>query len=122
MANKPWFEYVGPCLDIIKRLAYQPTEAEKWCSAKSAGVFLDEHSLWVAARMCAVGPGEPTQKPYDHLRPVHGVHVHGRNFYGKEDKKYWCETVHPIEPTLSGMAVQRYKQITSKANCAESQV
>lgn len=120
VVNDPWYEYVGPCLEIIKRLAFNTKAAGKWCSAKSHGHFLDEHALWVAARLCAVGPGErvPVHQVLVH-RPVHGIHVHNRDFAGKDDQRYWCERVPQMIPTLSRFARNRYAQLNKKAHCEQ---
>lgn len=122
VVNDPWYEYVGPCLDIIKRLAYNTSAAGRWCSARSWGAFLDEHALWVAARLCAVGPGERVPDPCpNEMRPIHGIHVHGRNFFSMEDKRYWCERVPDMMPTLSGLATSRYTEMNNKAHCEQFQ-
>lgn len=119
--TRPWYDFVGPCLErIINGLIEEPALVRTYCSATSVGHFLDEHVLWMGARLCGVYPG--ADNPSFNMtrlsvpRPVHGLHVHNHDVE-PVDRHAWCSTIQRVLPYLEGLARHRYELANANAGC-----
>lgn len=92
-------------------------KAEKWCSTSSKGHFLDEHALWVAARLCGVNPGKRIDEGGNDIRPIHGMHVHNRYFLSDADRGFWCQIIPPLLEMVPKNILPRFLEMNQRANC-----
>ena len=116
VAWEPWVQLVGPCIRKASRTLASDGVSD-WCSAKQG--FLDEHLLWLSARLCGLDPGpRMTSATISQERPIHGYHAHSRQLAHPSDRPSVCDVALPFAKRhLRGLALSRFERSARVVGC-----
>jgi hypothetical protein len=75
-------------------------------------------SLLVNLTEIGIDPGKRADSSnWKQGRPVHGIHVHGRDWDSESDRLLICQRVPLVIPHLTGLAKIRYAELLNRAHC-----